>query len=152
MELGKKAVAYWHVVRSRRAVFETDWSPRLGVFRPGAKRAHVHVSVEKCPLLLLDVRTMCVRGEASLARLRHAVVCRAPAFRGGPRFDINGSWDPSLGGFVVRGVLRSEAIAGGCGASRIRRVYKRACCFRRGEGSVPENEQSGVGQLAHMVS
>ena len=68
----KAAVAFWHVVRESRAVFDTDWSPRMGVFWPGLMRSCVHSSSEKSPLLFADMRSFCVRGAAGWAGLRQA--------------------------------------------------------------------------------
>ena len=45
----------------------------MGVFLLGVKRPCVHVSMEKVPLLLPDVRAVFSRGESSRARLREAV-------------------------------------------------------------------------------
>ena len=70
----KAAVAFWHVVRESRAVFDTDWSPRMGVFWPGLMRSCVHSSSEKSPLLFADMRSFCVRGAAGWADLRLATL------------------------------------------------------------------------------
>ena len=49
VKLVKAAVAYWHVVRGERAVFDAEWTPRMGVFWPGVKRSCVHATSEKLP-------------------------------------------------------------------------------------------------------
>ena len=58
VNLVKAAVAFWHVVRGKRAVLDADWTPRMGVFWAGIKRSCVHGSVEKSPQLLSDVRAL----------------------------------------------------------------------------------------------
>ena len=71
--LVKAAVAYWHVVRGERAVFDVEWSPRMGVSWSGVKRSCIHLTVEKSPLLFSDVRELRRRVEVSRTRLRQAV-------------------------------------------------------------------------------
>ena len=75
MELVKAALAYWHVVRGERAVFDDQRTPRMGVFSAGIKRSRVHVALEKSPLLLGDVHGWRNRSEVSCARLCQAAGC-----------------------------------------------------------------------------
>ena len=37
-KLVKAAAAHWRVVRGERAVFDAEWSPRMGVFWSGVKK------------------------------------------------------------------------------------------------------------------
>ena len=69
------AVAFWRVACWTRAVFDREWPPRMEVVWPGAKRSCVHVSSERRPLLLSDVRAVCLCGGARFARLRQVVRC-----------------------------------------------------------------------------
>ena len=67
------AVAFWHIARGSRAVFDGQWPPRMRVFWSGIKRSRVHVSSGKPPFLSADVRAVCDEGARALARLRSAV-------------------------------------------------------------------------------
>ena len=66
-------VAYWHVVRCERAIFDAEWSPRMGVFYSGIKRSCIHSTLEKAPLLFSDVYDLRRKGETSLGFLTQAV-------------------------------------------------------------------------------
>ena len=68
-ELVKAAAAYWRVILGERAAFDSDWAPHMGAFWAGIKRGRVHGSLEKSPLVLSDVRPLCVKAETSAARL-----------------------------------------------------------------------------------
>ena len=70
MKLVEAAVAFWHVVRGTGGAFDAEWPPRMGAFWAGIKRSCVHASSEKTPLLLADMRAVCVCGVPGLARLR----------------------------------------------------------------------------------
>ena len=73
VKLVKAAIAYWHVVRGERAVFDVEWAPRMGVFWSGVKRSCVHSTLEKVPLLFSDVHKACRQGQTSVEWLRRAV-------------------------------------------------------------------------------
>ena len=73
VKLGKAAAAHWRAVRGERAIFDSEWSPRMGVFWPGVKRRCIHSSVEKAPVLPSDAHELCRRAEISRSRLRRTV-------------------------------------------------------------------------------
>ena len=73
VKLVKAAAAFWHVLRGKRAIFEDEWSPRMGVFWNGIKRSRVRATSEKSPLLLEVMRAVRIRGESASAHLRQAV-------------------------------------------------------------------------------
>ena len=73
VKLVKAAIAYWRVVRGERAVFDAEWTPRMGVFWPGVKRSCVRSTSEELPLLLSDVHKACQRAQKSVEHLKQAV-------------------------------------------------------------------------------
>ena len=54
-KLVKAAAAYWRVVLGERAVFDSDRTPHMGAFWAGIRRGCSRGSLEKSPLLLIDV-------------------------------------------------------------------------------------------------
>ena len=70
VKLVKPAAAHWRAARGERAVFDNEWSPRMGVFWCGVKRKRIHASVEKTPLLFSGARELRRRAEVNHSRLR----------------------------------------------------------------------------------
>ena len=153
VKLVKAAIAYWHVVRGQRAVFDAEWTPRMGVFWSGVKRSCVHSTSEKLPLLFSDVLKACQLAQESVENLKRAV--------GGPdlapggvglgqmlshAMALRGAVSVSLAFFGVR---RASEIA----ALRVKDVHRDAA-----SGLVvlnvrqQKNDQFGVGQVSRMVA
>ena len=149
----KAAIAYWHVARGERAVFDEHWTPRMGALRASIKRACIHVSVEKSPLLLGDVRELRRRAETSNVRHRQAA----------------GNSDlPSSGS--LRGALLDDALVLRCVASAslaffgVRRASETAALrLTDVVANVPngvielkvgcqKKGRLGVGQIAHVAA
>ena len=77
VKLVRAAVAHWHVVRGERAVFDAEWSPRIGAFWSGVRRKCIRSSVEKTTLLFSYVRELRRRAELSqLSPLPPVADCR----------------------------------------------------------------------------
>ena len=66
-------MAIWHVVRGKLAIFDSEWLPRMGTFWTGVRRPCVRATSATSPLLLAEMRAVCIRGESALARMRQAV-------------------------------------------------------------------------------
>ena len=66
VKLVKAAVAFWRAARCSRAIFDVEWAPRMGALRAGISRSCVHVSQEKPPLPLGEMRTPREKGATSL--------------------------------------------------------------------------------------
>ena len=62
VKLVKAAVAFWHVVRGKRAIFDTEWFPRMGALRAGIKCSYVRATSEKSPLSPADKPAVRIRG------------------------------------------------------------------------------------------
>ena len=73
VKLVKAAAAWRHVVRGERAIFDVEWSPRMGVSWSGVKRKCIHSTVAKLPLLFSDAHELCRWADVSCTRLRQAV-------------------------------------------------------------------------------
>ena len=72
VKLVKAAVAHWRVVRGERAVFDAEWSPRMGVCWSGVKRKCICSSAEMSPVLFSDVHEQRRKAEISPIRLKQA--------------------------------------------------------------------------------
>ena len=68
-------MAHWHVVRGESAAFDIQWAPRIGVFWAGIGGLRIHATLERAPVLLAGVRSLCCRAEVSCAPLRQAADC-----------------------------------------------------------------------------
>ena len=68
VKLVKAAVAFWHVVRWKRAIFDDEWPPRVGAFWCGIKRWCVRATLGEMPLWLAPKRAVRIHGESALAR------------------------------------------------------------------------------------
>ena len=152
-KLVKAAADFWRVARGSRAVLGGEWSPRMGAFCSGIKRSCVHVSMEKAPLLLPDARAVCARGESSLARRREATRSAdlPPTGSGlGSLLEDSRVQRPA--------VSRSAAFLGARRASEVAALRVSYACVSKALGDVEigvrcqKNDQSGVGQMAHMVA
>ena len=123
------------------------------VFWDGIKRACIHVSFEKSPLLFGGVRALCARAETGSVRLRQAVGnSELPPSGPGLSALVDGALALRCavsGPFAFIGVRRSSESA----ALRLSDVNvndsagvteSKICCQK--------NDQLGVGQMAHVVA
>ena len=149
----KAAVVYWHVVRSERAVFDVERTPRMGFFRANFKRNCIRSFAEKSPAFLSDVRSICARAEASAICLRQA---------------LGNSELPPVG--VGFGAFVDDALSLRCavsapleffGASRATEIAALSVSdvtadVRAGlvelQIRAQKNDQLGAGQMAHVVA
>ena len=151
-KLFKAAAAYWRVVLGGRAAFGSDWTPHMGASWAGIKRGGIHGSLEKSPLLLSDVRSLCVKAETSAARLRRAV--------GGSDLPPIGA---GLGAWVDEALYLRCAVSVSLASFGVRRASEIASLTKAdvavgdpaGVGELKvrcrKNDQLGVGQVAHIV-
>ena len=153
VKLVKAAAAYWRVVRGERAVFDIEWTPRMGVFWSGIKRSSVHSTAEKVPLMFSDVFEACQRGQKGLECLKQAV--------GGPDLPPGGvGLGPMLPhAMSLRGAV-SVALAffGVRRASEIAALREKDVRLDLNDGLLyldvrcQKNDQFGVGQVAKVVA
>ena len=151
VELVKAAVAYWHVVRCERAVFDSHWAPQLGVFWAGIKRACIRAPMGKSPLLLGGVRALCARAGTGSVRLRSAL--------GNSELPSSG---PGLGAPVDDALVMRCAVSASVAFLAVRRASQIAA-LRVSDATVDDsagaielkmrcqkNDQLSVGQMAHV--
>ena len=151
MKLVKAAAVFWHVVRGIRSVFDAEWPTRVRAFWAGIKRSGLYASSEQSPLLLADVRSVCIPGEAGLARLCQAVAgVELPAVSCGFGFFLEGT--------VAFRRVDVDRLFGVRRASEVAASDLSEVCVDLSAGTVDitvrrwKNDQFGVGQLAHIVS
>ena len=146
-------MAHWRVVRGERAVFDAEWSPRMGFFWSGVKRRCIHSSVEQAPLLFSDKRELCRRTEVGCSRLRQTAgeAVLAPGGIG-------------LGSMLERAMIRRRAAPISLAFFGVGRASEIAG-LRVADVKVDEagglagvkvrcqkNDQFGVGQVARVVA
>ena len=142
-KLARAAVDSWRVARGKRAIFEDEWPPRMGVCRNGIKRSRAHATSGKSPLSLADMHAVRIREEVASASFRQAVA--------------------RLGSFLVDALaLRAPssmaaAFLGVRFASEVAALNVSEVCVDSVTGVVDikvrrrKNDQFGAGQLAHIA-
>ena len=127
-------------------------SANLGSW-PDVKRSCVHVSTEKCPPLLSDVRAACTRGGSSLALLRQAVRSSDLPSSGlgvGPLLE-----DAMV---LPSAVFTSVAFFGVSRASEVAALRVSDACISGSASDVEisvrrrRRDQYDISQMAHMVA
>ena len=153
IKLVKAAVAYWHVVRGERAVFDVEWTPRMGVFWSGIKRSSVHSTTEKVPLMFSDVHSACLQGHKSVERLKQAA--------GGPDLAPGGV---GLGQMLPHAMALRASVSVALAFFGVRRASEIAALRVKDvrldldDGLLAmhvrqqKNDQFGVGQVAKVVA
>ena len=153
VKLVRAAVAYWHVVRGERAVFDAEWTPRMGVFWSGVKRSCVHSTVEKVPLLFADVHQTCQQAQRSAVHLRQAV--------GGPDLAPGGV---GLGQMLPHAMALRGAVSVSLAFFGVRRASEIAALRVKDvrvdltggllvmDVRQQKNDQFGVGQISRVVA
>ena len=153
VKLVKAAVAYWHVVRGERAVFDVEWTPRMGVFWSGIKRPSVHSTTGKAPLMFSDVHSVRLQGCRSVECLKQAV--------GGPDLAPGGI---GLGPMLPHAMALRGAVSAALAFFGVRRASKIAALrikdvrLDSDNGLLvmhirqQKNDQFGVGQVAKVVA
>ena len=153
VKLVRAAVAYWHVVRGERAVFDAEWTPRMGVFWSGIKRSCVHSTVEKLPLLFADVHQACQRARSSVELLKQAV--------GGPDLAPGGI---GLGQMLPHAMALRGAVSVSLAFFGVRRASEIAALRVKDvhldttggllvmDVRQQKNDQFGVGQVSRVVA